>query len=41
MTLPLFSGPNKLPIGVQLVTRRDTDRHLFEVARWTCALYGR
>ena len=41
VTLPLFSGPNKLPIGVQLVTRRDTDRYLFEVARWTCALYGR
>lgn len=41
MTLPLFSGPNQLPIGVQLVTRRDTDRYLFEAARWTCALYGR
>lgn len=41
MTLPLFSGPNKLPIGVQLITRRDTDRYLFEVSRWTCALYGR
>lgn len=41
MTLPLFSGPNKLPIGVQLVTRRDTDRQLFEISRWTSALYGR
>ena len=41
MTLPLFSGPNKLPIGVQLVTRRDTDRYLFEVSRWTFALFGR
>lgn len=41
MTLPLFNGPNQLPIGVQLVTRRDTDRYLFEAARWTCALYGR
>lgn len=41
MTLPLFSGPNGLPIGVQLVTRRDCDRQLFEIARWTAALYGR
>ncbi|MEY4597482.1 MAG: hypothetical protein RLZZ445_279, partial [Pseudomonadota bacterium] len=24
-----------------LVTRRDTDRYLFEAARWTNALYGR
>ena len=41
MTLPLFSGAAKLPIGVQLVTRRDADRQLFEIARWTAALYGR
>lgn len=39
MTLPLFSGPNRLPIGVQLVTRRDTDCYLFEVSRWTCSLF--
>lgn len=41
MTLPLFSGANKLPIGVQLVTRRDADRQLFEIARWTTALFGK
>lgn len=41
MTLPLFSSPRGLPIGVQLVTRRDSDRYLFEAARWTCALYGK
>jgi len=41
LTLPLFSGPNGLPIGIQLVTRRDQDRQLFEIARWTAALYGR
>jgi len=41
MTLPLFKGANQLPIGVQLVTRRDTDRQLFEIARWTAALYNR
>ena len=41
MTLPLFTGAAKLPIGVQLVTRRDADRQLFEIARWTAALYGK
>ncbi len=41
MTLPLFKGANQLPIGVQLVTRRDTDRQLFEIARWTAALYNK
>lgn len=41
MTLPLFKGANQLPIGVQLVTRRDTDRQLFEIARWTADLYNR
>lgn len=40
MTLPLFKGANNLPIGVQLVTRRDRDRQLFEIALWTAALYG-
>lgn len=40
MTLPLFKGASNLPIGVQLVTRRDADCQLFEIARWTAALYG-
>lgn len=39
MTLPLFTGPNNMPIGVQLVARRDADRYLFEAAHWTSALY--
>jgi amidase len=34
ITLPLFTGPNGLPIGAQLVTKRDADRPLFEAARW-------
>jgi amidase len=34
ITLPLFTGPNGLPIGAQLVAKRDGDRHLFEAARW-------
>lgn len=38
MTLPLFNGENNLPIGVQLVTKRDSDDYLFAVSSWTCAL---
>jgi amidase len=34
LTLPLFTGPNGLPVGAQLVARRDHDRSLFETARW-------
>ena len=41
MTLPLFKGPNKLPIGVQLVTRRDADAYLFATSLWTCSLFDR
>ena len=41
MTLPLFSGDNALPIGVQLVTKRDTDDYLFAVSSWTCGLFER
>jgi len=39
MTLPLFSGPNGLPVGAQLITPRNHDRQLFEVARWVTARY--
>lgn len=37
MTLPLFSGPNGLPVGAQLIAKRNADRLLFEVARWVTA----
>ncbi len=33
LTLPVGKGPNGLPIGVQLVGRRDSDRVLLDVAR--------
>lgn len=33
-TLPLLSGSNKLPIGVQLVGRRRYDGRLLRTARW-------
>ncbi len=34
MTLPLFTGPNQLPVGAQLVGRRYHDRELFATAEW-------
>jgi amidase len=40
MTLPLFSGPNGLPVGAQLIAARNHDRLLFEAARWVMADYS-
>jgi Asp-tRNA(Asn)/Glu-tRNA(Gln) amidotransferase A subunit family amidase len=40
MTLPLFKGPNGLPVGAQLIAARNNDRLLFEVARWVTANYS-
>ena len=34
MTLPVFKGPHGLPIGAQLIARRNADRTLFSAARW-------
>jgi amidase len=34
LSLPLFTGPNGLPVGVQLVGKRDEDRKVLEVGRW-------
>jgi amidase len=34
MTLPVFKGPHGLPVGAQLIGRRNTDRALFSAARW-------
>lgn len=34
MTLPLFSGPNALPVGAQFVARRNADRKLMAACRW-------
>lgn len=34
ITLPLFTGPNGLPVGAQLIAKRDADRRLFDAARW-------
>jgi Asp-tRNA(Asn)/Glu-tRNA(Gln) amidotransferase A subunit family amidase len=34
VTLPLFTGPGGLPMGVQLVGRRGNDARLLRTARW-------
>ncbi|HWI15599.1 MAG TPA: amidase [Burkholderiales bacterium] len=39
VTLPLFTGPNGLPIGAQLVARRDHDRGLLAAAQWAMRVY--
>ncbi len=40
MTLPLFTGPNGLPVGAQLIAARNHDRLLFEAARWVTENYS-
>jgi len=34
MSLPVFKGPNGMPIGAQLLAKRHNDRGLFACARW-------
>jgi Asp-tRNA(Asn)/Glu-tRNA(Gln) amidotransferase A subunit family amidase len=34
VTLPLFAGPNGMPVGAQVLARRHDDRRLFACARW-------
>ena len=34
MSVPLFKGPNGLPVGAQLIAARYEDRKLFAAARW-------
>jgi Asp-tRNA(Asn)/Glu-tRNA(Gln) amidotransferase A subunit family amidase len=34
VSLPVFKGPNGLPIGAQLLAKRHNDRKLFSCARW-------
>lgn len=40
MTLPLYTGPNGLPVGMQFIGRRDADRQLFQSARWVMRQYA-
>ena len=34
LSLPLFTGPNGLPVGAQIVAKRDADRALFAAGKW-------
>ena len=34
VSLPVFKGPNGLPIGAQLLAKRHADRRLFACAQW-------
>lgn len=34
VNIPVFKGPNGLPVGAQLVAKRNEDRELFIAARW-------
>jgi Asp-tRNA(Asn)/Glu-tRNA(Gln) amidotransferase A subunit family amidase len=34
ITLPVFKGPNGMPVGAQLIARRQDDRGLFAASRW-------
>jgi Asp-tRNA(Asn)/Glu-tRNA(Gln) amidotransferase A subunit family amidase len=34
LSLPLMTGPDGLPLGVQLVGRRGLDARLLRTARW-------
>lgn len=40
ITLPLLTGPNGLPVGVQLVGRHGDDARLLRTARWLQATIG-
>jgi amidase len=36
ISVPVFKGPNGLPVGAQLVAKHHDDRRLLSVARWIC-----
>ncbi len=40
LTLPVFTGPHGLPVGVQLIGKRNADRALFAAARWVWRALG-
>jgi amidase len=40
ITLPVFRGPNGMPIGLQFFARRHADRALFSHARWARQVLG-
>jgi Asp-tRNA(Asn)/Glu-tRNA(Gln) amidotransferase A subunit family amidase len=36
ISVPVFKGPNGMPIGAYLIGKRNRDRELFAFARWIC-----
>jgi Asp-tRNA(Asn)/Glu-tRNA(Gln) amidotransferase A subunit family amidase len=34
LTLPVFTGPQGLPVGAQVIGKRHEDRALFAIAQW-------
>ena len=34
LTLPWTTGPNGMPVGIQLIGRKGSDRQVLEVAKW-------
>lgn len=34
LSLPAFTGPSGMPLGLQIVGRRDSDEHLLAAGRW-------
>ena len=40
LTLPSHTGPQQLPVGVQLIGRRTEDQQLLQIARWIWAQIG-
>ncbi|MGC2414497.1 MAG: amidase, partial [Stellaceae bacterium] len=34
LTLPAGAGPDRLPVGIQLVARRHDDRRLIDIGLW-------
>ncbi len=40
ISVPVFTGPNGMPIGAYLVGKRNADRELFAAAKWVCQALG-
>ena len=37
ISIPVFTGPNGLPVGAQLIGKRGEDRALLAAAQWVAA----
>ena len=40
VTVPAGTGPNGMPLGIQIVGRRGDDRRVLALARWVQAALG-